>query len=48
MCELREKLKKKEKKLPREMQGFFIGRGVKKLSAICKKKTLKLKYDIRK
>ena len=40
MCELREKLKKKEKKLPREMQGFFIGRGVKKLSEICKKKPL--------
>ena len=40
MCELREKLKKKEKKLPREMQGFFIGRGVKKLSEICKKKRL--------
>lgn len=40
MCELREKLKKKEKKLPREMQGFFIGRGVKKLLEICKKKRL--------
>lgn len=48
MCELREKLKKKEKKIAKRDAAFFIGRGVKKLSAICKKKTLKLKYDIRK
>lgn len=48
MCELREKLKKKEKKISKRDAAFFIGRGVKKLSEICKKKTLKLKYDIRK
>ena len=48
MCELRAKLKKKEKKIAKRDAGFFIGRGVKKLLEICKKKTLKLKYDIRK
>ena len=48
MCELRAKLEKKEKKIAKRDAGFFIGRGVKKLFEICKKKTLKLKYDIRK
>ena len=40
MCELREKLKKKEKKIVKRDARFFIGRGVKKLSEICKKKRL--------
>lgn len=40
MCELREKLKKKEKKISKRDAGFFIGRGVKKLLEICKKKRL--------
>ena len=40
MCELREKLKKKEKKIAKRDAGFFIGRGVKKLLEICKKKRL--------
>ena len=40
MCELRAKLKKKEKKIAKRDAGFFIGRGVKKLLEICKKKRL--------
>ena len=40
MCELREKLKKKEKKIAKRDAGFFIDRGVKKLLEICKKKRL--------
>lgn len=47
MCELREKLKKKEKKIAKRDAGFFIGRGVKNYQKFVKK-TLKLKYDIRK
>ena len=40
MCELRAKLKKKEKKIAKRDAGFFIGREVKKLLEICKKKRL--------